>query len=324
MARKSNQGTQPNDVPESEDIIGNGTPISADSPVGLNAAIYARTSSGSQRFGYSIDEQIERCWNQCESSEWDVQYVFTDEAKSGRNTDRPQFQELLDRAEEGHIDVVVFWKLDRFCRSLSDLVRIEEQLSEYDVALQSVTEYIDTTSPVGRFNFRNLASAAELESDLTSQRVKMGMHGLAKDHKWPNEYPPFGYRKLDSDRLQAISVESSWVNRIFRMYLAERSMPQVAFLLNEADLSTKKGNDWTRQAVNTVLSNDLYIGNYHLAGFEDYVEEYRILSDELFEAVEEVRYRFQSNTEMQPERKQSKAERLLTEYRNSVEGNNDT
>lgn len=296
------------------------TPTSTETPSDLDAAIYARTSSNHQRFGYSIDEQVQRCWEQCDSSDWNVQYVFTDEAESGRNTDRPQFQKLLKRAKQGRIDVVVFWKLDRFCRSLSDLVKIEDQLSEFDVGLQSVTEYIDTTSPVGRFNFRNLASAAELEIDLTSQRVKMGMHGLAKDHKWPNKYPPFGYRKTEADRLEAIPAEATWVQRIFRIYLEERSMPQVAFLLNEAGLSTKKTNEWTRQAVNTVLSNEIYRGEYTLAGYEDQVAEYRIVSDELFSEVERVRYRFQSNTEMHPERKQSKAERLLDEYKQAVGG----
>lgn len=309
---------------ESSPVSEAGSPVDAETPSDLNAAVYARTSSGSQRFGYSIDEQVQRCWEQCDSEGWNVQYVFTDEAESGRNTDRPHFQELLKQAESDRIDVVVFWKLDRFCRSLADLVRIEEQLSESDVALHSVTEYIDTTSPVGRFNFRNLASAAELESDLTSQRVKMGMHGLAKDHRWPNEYPPFGYRKLPNDRLEILPEQATWVQRIFRMYLEERSMPQVAFLLNEVDLTTQKNNDWTRQAVNTVLSNDLYVGKYHLAGYEDYVEEYRILSDTLFEAVEDVRYRFQSNTEMQASRKQSKAERVLTEYKEAIEGDDDT
>lgn len=308
---------------ESPNFSSNGemaTPTSTETPSDLDAAIYARTSSNHQRFGYSIDEQVQRCWEQCDSSDWNVQYVFTDEAESGRNTDRPQFQKLLKRAKQGRIDVVVFWKLDRFCRSLSDLVKIEDQLSEFDVGLQSVTEYIDTTSPVGRFNFRNLASAAELESDLTSQRVKMGMHGLAKDHKWPNKYPPFGYRKTEADRLEAIPAEATWVQRIFRIYLEERSMPQVAFLLNEAGLSTKKANEWTRQAVNTVLSNEIYRGEYTLAGYEDQVAEYRIVSDELFSEVERVRYRFQSNTEMHPERKQSKAERLLDEYKQAVGG----
>ena len=100
-------------------------------------------------------------------------------------------------------------------------------------------------------------------------------------------------------------------------------MPQVAFLLNEIGLSTKKENEWCRQSVNTVLSNGLYIGDYNLAGYEDYVPEYRIVSDELFEAVKNVRYRFQSNNEMDIERKQSKAERFLSEYKAAVGENDD-
>jgi site-specific DNA recombinase len=92
----------------------------------LQAAIYARTSSNSQRFGYSIDEQVRRCWEFCESAEWRINFVFTDEAESGRDTERPEFQSMLDRARDGLFNVVVFWKLDRFCRSLVDLVKTEE------------------------------------------------------------------------------------------------------------------------------------------------------------------------------------------------------
>ena len=289
-------------------------------PEGLDAAIYARTSSGSQRFGYSIDEQVSQCWDQCTSANWTVEYIFTDEAESGRNTDRPQFQQLLERAEYGSIDVVVFWKLDRFCRSLADLVRIEDQLRALDVGLQSVTEHIDTTTPVGRFNFRNLASAAELESDLTSQRVKMGMHGFAKEHKWPNEHPPLGYTKLDSDRLEVITEEARLVRTIFNQYLRERSMPEVAYHLNSEGVFTKQDEEWCRQSVNTVLSNELYIGDYSVAGFEDHVEEYRIISDERFNTVEDVRYRFQrGRNEMDEARKQSKAERVLEQYKKARE-----
>jgi len=287
-------------------------------PDGLDAAIYARTSSGSQRFGYSIDEQISQCWEHCKTANWSVEYIFSDEAQSGRDTDRPQFQELLNCAESGALDVVVFWKLDRFCRSLADLVRIEDQLQTQDVGLQSVTEYIDTTTAVGRFNFRNLASAAELESDLTSQRVKMGMHGLAKDHKWPNEDPPLGYTKLESERLEVLDDEAELVRNIFKLYLRERSMPEVAFILNNEKRTTKQGEEWCRQSVNTVLSNKLYTGTYHVAGYEDQVEDYRIVSDRWFNTVEEVRYRFQQGRqEMTEGRKQSKAERVLEQYKSA-------
>lgn len=286
----------------------------------LTAAIYARTSSPSQRFGYSIDEQVRRCWKQCKQAEWEVRYVFSDEEESGRNTDRPKFQMMMEKVENGELDVVVFWKLDRFCRSLVDLVKTEEQLNEWDVSLHSVTEYIDTTSPVGRFNFRNLASAAELETDLTSQRVRMGMFGMAQEGKWPNDTPPLGYDKDSDGTLSVCVTEKETIERICRLYLREKSMPQVAFLLNESGIKTKQGEAWCCQSVRKILSNELYIGIYRVAGFEKYVEEYQIISDELFEDVTETQYRFKNKSQkMDPSRKKSKARRICSQYQQSLE-----
>jgi len=282
----------------------------------LEAAIYARTSSNSQRFGYSIDEQIRRCWKLCEEGNWDVVFVFTDEAESGRDTERPEFQSMLKRAHQGLFDVVVFWKLDRFCRSLVDLVKTEEELDALGVGLHSVTEFIDTTNPVGRFNFRNLASAAELESDLTSQRVKMGMYGLAQENKWPNKRPPLGYQKADDGTLVIDEDEAKKVRLIFKLYIEERSMPQVAFLLNERGDTTKDGESWCRQSIGKILRNKLYIGHYQIADFEQTVEEYQLMDNELFEKVSETRLRFKrAQKEMDPARKQSKADRILRDYR---------
>ena len=281
-----------------------------------NIAIYARTSSPSQRFGYSIDEQVRRCWEQCEATGWNVRYIFTDEAESGRDTERAKFQAMLDRAQQGQIDVVMFWKLDRFCRSLADLVRTEKQLNQWGVALQSVTEYIDTTTPVGRFNFRNLASAAELETDITSSRAKMGMYGLAQGRKWPNDHPPLGYDKKADETLLVNADEAALVKQVFQLYPKERSMPQVAFLLNREGLQTKQGTDWSRQAVRRILANELYMGTYQLAGYQEHVESYRIISDDLFTKVKEVRYRFKhSRAEMNNQRKCSKTERILSQYK---------
>jgi site-specific DNA recombinase len=283
-----------------------------------DAAIYARTSASKPDYHYSIDEQVTRCWNRCNQHDWDVKFVFRDEAESGTDTDRPAFQEMLQKAKLGCFDVVVFWKLDRFCRSLTDLVNTEKELDSKGVALQSVTEYIDTASPVGRFNFRNLASAAELESDLTSQRVQIGMHGMAKEHRWPNNQPPLGYTLNDDQTLEINEEEAGLVRRIFRMYLEHRSMPSVAYKLNQKEIRTKKGNEWSRVTVKKVLSNKLYRGHYQLGEYEETVPEYRILDDDLFEAVVETRYRFQHEKgEMSEKRKDSKAETIFDQFRSA-------
>jgi site-specific DNA recombinase len=247
--------------------------------------------------------------------------VFTDEAKTGTNTDRSGFQEMLEKAESGCFDVVVFWKLDRFCRSLADLVKTEEKLNDWDVALQSVTEYIDTASPVGRFNFRNLASAAELESDLTSQRVQIGMRGMAKKNRWPNGQPPLGYDLAEDQRLLVNEKEAQLIRRIFRMYVEYRSMPKVAHKLNEEGITTKQGEKWSRWAVRKILSNELYRGQYELGDYEEFVEDYQIVSDELFETVTDTRYRFKhAKGEMSDGRKSSKADKILDEFKKSKGG----
>jgi len=57
---------------------------------------------------------------------------------------------MIKKAKQGCFDVVIFWKLDRFCRSLVDLVKIKKKLNEHDVEVQSVTEDLGTSSAVER------------------------------------------------------------------------------------------------------------------------------------------------------------------------------
>ena len=256
------------------------------------AAIYARTSSPNQRFNYSTKEQVNRCWKHCERRGWIVRYVFVDEGESGGTIERPKFQLMLEKARAGIFDVIVFWKLDRFCRSLVDLVNVERALREWEVGLCSVTEYIDTTTSIGRFNFRSIASVAELERELIGERARLGLHALAKEHKWPNPHPPLGYDKGEDGKLIANESEAKLVRRIFGMYLQEKSMPQVAFELNKQGIRTKKEKRWNARAVRDVLTNKIYIGRYDVAGVNDYIEDYRIVNNGLFKRVGETRLRY--------------------------------
>lgn len=281
------------------------------------AAIYARVSSYQQKFNYSIEEQIELCRERCRIMGWKVKYIFKDEAVSGATTERPMFQKMLERAEAGDFDVIVFWKLDRFCRSLVDLINIEKKLKECGVALHSVTEQIDTTTPVGRFNFRNLASAAELERDLIRERARMGMHALARKLLWPNKEPPFGYTKDKEGRLKIEEREARWVRWIFKRYLEVKSLTQLAYELNKLGVKTRKGKKWSVPSVKNVIDNEIYTGVYRVAGVEKKVEEYKIIEEELFSKVQEIREKFRYRKKgrtSNEERKLVTIERIFNEY----------
>jgi len=282
------------------------------------AAVYARTSSPNQRFNYSIKEQVSRCWKFCDERGWIARYVFVDEGESGGTTDRPKFQLMLKKAEAGKFSVIVFWKLDRFCRSLVNLVNIERMLMEWGIGLCSVTEYLDTTTSVGRFNFRNLASVAELEREMIGERARIGLHAMAKQHKWPNPHPPLGYDKREDGMLE-VNGGADLVRRIFKMYLREKSMPQVAYELNKQGILTKKGKRWNARAVRDMLINEIYIGKYRVAGVEDHVEEYRIIGDGLFEQAKGIMRRFEDGNgakrpPMPEDRRKAKIDKIFNEY----------
>lgn len=285
----------------------------------IRAAIYARTSSLKQRFGHSLDEQVQLCGERAQLLGWNVAFVFRDEAESGKDTERPMFQAMRREVSQERFEVLIVWKLDRLSRSLLHAVQIESELQKNDVALYSVTEQIDTTTSAGRFNFRNLASAAEFERDMIKERSQMGLKARISEGRWPNRDPPLGYELSEDDSLEVKPDDASLVRRICTRYLEIRSMPQVAHELNEQGISTRKKNKWTARAVRDILTNEVYIGKYSAAGIDKQSENYRIISDEMFHQITQTRHRFQtkgaSRQPMESERREQSVERVLDQYR---------
>jgi site-specific DNA recombinase len=284
------------------------------------AAIYARTSSPNQRFNYSIEEQVNECWGYCDERKWSVKYVFVDEAQGGKTIERPKFQLMLETAKAREFHVIVFWKLDRFCRSLKDLVNLEKDFGQWGVKLCSVTEFLDTSSAVGRFNYRNLASVAELESEIIGERSRLGLYGLAREHKWPNSFPPLGYARDEKGQLTVSRSQAKLVRTIFQLYLAVKSLPQVAFNLNENKIPTKKGQ-WTTGVIREILTNRIYIGNYQVAGVSDQVPDLRIIQDEIFNDAQKImtRYKDTDFSKRPPMALKRKAARIETIHNRFME-----
>ena len=103
------------------------------------------------------------------------------ETVSGAKKERPQLKKLLEQIRKG--DVVVVYKLDRLGRSLKHLLEIVEILNTKSVALQSLYDNIDTTTPQGRLFFNISASFAEFEKDLIRERTKAGLEAARERGK---------------------------------------------------------------------------------------------------------------------------------------------
>jgi site-specific DNA recombinase len=110
------------------------------------------------------------------------------------------------------------------------------------------------------------------------------------------------------------------------MYLHEKSMPHLAFLLNKECILTKKSKRWTASAVRDILTDEIYVGIYDVAGVRDYVQEYRILDDRTFLAVNETRLRYKTEGNVKPsmpeDRKGEKIEKMFGKYFELLKGMN--
>lgn len=112
--------------------------------------------------------------------------IFEEKA-SGKNTERPQLQKMLDFCREG--DTVCVESISRLARSTRDLLNIVDKLNKKDVGFVSYKENIDTNTPQGRFVLTIFAALAELEREQTLQRQKEGIAIAKSQGKYLGRQP---------------------------------------------------------------------------------------------------------------------------------------
>ena len=145
---------------------------------GLRVGLYARVSTHDQQ---TIKLQLESMRQYAKHRGWHIAFEVKD-IKSGAK-ERFRREALLKSARRREIDVIVVWKLDRWGRSLADLVASLSELNELGVGFVSLTEALDLTTPSGRAMAGLLAVFAEFERDLLRERVKAGIAQARKDGK---------------------------------------------------------------------------------------------------------------------------------------------
>ncbi|WP_251963161.1 recombinase family protein [Salinibacter ruber] len=123
---------------------------------------YARVSTGEQKLDLQLDALEDAG---CER--------IYEEKISGAAEERPKLEQCLDALRDG--DTLVVWRLDRFGRSLKDLVSKMEELEERGADFVSLTEGIDTTTAQGKLTFHIFGALAEFERELSRERIMAGL-----------------------------------------------------------------------------------------------------------------------------------------------------
>ncbi len=158
-------------------------------------AIYIRVSTEEQaKQGVSLSAQEEALKNYASALGYDVLKVYKDEGKSGKDIKgRPEMKQMLLDAQAHKFQAIFIYKLDRFSRSLRDLIETIEKLKEWEVDFISLQDKIETTSASGKLMFHIISAFAEFERNVTSERTKFSMDKKARDWKAVSR-DPFGYK----------------------------------------------------------------------------------------------------------------------------------
>lgn len=145
----------------------------------LRAALSARVSTHDQ---HTLAMQIDAMHECATRRDWTVVEAL-EEMASGAKDHRPKRQEVLKAARQRQVDVIMVWKLDRWGRSLVDVMSSLQELTTIGVGFVSLTEVLDVTTPAGRAFAGFLAVFAEFERDVMRERMKAGISDARKRGK---------------------------------------------------------------------------------------------------------------------------------------------
>lgn len=230
----------------------------------LKVAIYIRVSTQYQVDRASLPVQREELINYARLLLNITDYVvFEDAGYSAKNTDRPDYQRMMARVRTGEFSHILVWKIDRISRNLLDFAAMYAELKQLGVTFVSKNEQFDTSSAMGEAMLKIILVFAELERNMTSERVSAIMLSRASDGVWNGGKVPFGYSyNKETKQFSILEDEAKVVTHIYDLYETVQSLVTVAKTLNEKGIRSRTGKPWNPTTVRTMLTNPFYAGTY--------------------------------------------------------------
>ena len=219
---------------------------------------YCRISTLMQVDNTSLKDQEEKIRMYAKLHDIVIDEMFIDKAVSGKSTDRPEYDKMMDYVKENDIDMIIVYKNDRIHRSLYNLLAMIYELQEYEVALVSVTEMFDTSTPQGMLFLQMLGSFAEFERAIINERTRNGRIARLNENKWVGGKPAFGYEITKDGRFAVNQYEAEIVKDIFKLRSKGLSLSKIG---------DKYG--FSKQKIDYILKNKNYIGMFEYHGKEE-------------------------------------------------------
>jgi len=249
----------------------------------VRCAIYTRksTEEGLDQDFNSLDAQRESAQAYIlsqRSEQWAaLPESYDDGGFTGANIERPALRKLLGDIERGAIDCVVVYKVDRLSRSLLDFARIMEVFDKKGVSFVSVTQPLNTSSPMGRLTLNMLLSFAQFEREIISERTRDKMRAARRRGKWTGGHPALGYDPDPETRKLVVNpAEAEQARAIFATFVRTRSLSKTLDFTESRRWTTKSrttrrskrqtGTPFDRPTLVRLLTNAVYVGEVHHNG----------------------------------------------------------
>lgn len=250
----------------------------------MNVVIYARFSCHSQT-EQSIEGQLKVCYEYAKNNNYIVVGEYIDRAQSARTDHRPEFQRMINDSDKHTFEGVLVYQLDRFARNRFDSAINKAKLKKNGVRVLSAKENI-TDDASGILVEGVLESMAEYYSAELSQKILRGMKINAEKCLSNGSQVGLGY-KVGPDRKYYVDKEEAKIVReIFERFANGEKKQQIVDDLNNRQIKTALGRKFCINSFSKMLSNKRYIGIYTYKGTETPGGMPRIISDDLFERVQ--------------------------------------
>ncbi len=227
-------------------------------------AFYTRISTDEDHQKYSLDAQRDRLESYARAQygeEWTLFKVYRDQ-DSGTHMRRTGLVEMLADAKAHSFDVLLVYRVDRLSRKLRQLAQMIDDMTEWGVALKSITEPFDSGNLAGMMMLQMLGVFAQFEHGTIVERTKVGMEKKARTGLWVGGPIPYGYR-LDPELKALVPCEDEAVvvRKIFTTYAVGREgVGSLCAQLTAMGHRKRSGKPWDRRTLLHMLRNPIYAG----------------------------------------------------------------
>lgn len=252
---------------------------------------YCRISTENQLDNCSINEQKKYIKKYAEVNNITLADFFIDEAWSGENINRPSFTKMIDTLKEEKYECVIIYKLDRLSRRTKDVLYvIEDILNKNGIELISVKESLNTHTPAGMLFVSQLASFAQYELSVITERMQMGKMAKNAAGKWAaaGNTIPYGYSFINGE-LILNNEQAKEIRYAYDLFLQGYGDYTVHKLINE---KYPGRNHWRNRAmIWHTLRKKVYAGYVYYRGEEYKGTHEAIVTLEEWEKVHSIRHK---------------------------------